>query len=80
MKKSDPKKHAASIFAKKIAERIGKAMHDGSCLGFALIVAPGFLGVLRKAVSVATTVEPYATVDKQVVDQDATVIEKLLAS
>ena len=78
--KDDPKKHAASIFAKKIAERIGRVMHDGSCLGFALIAAPGFLGVLRKAVSVATSAEPYATVDKQVVGQDATVIEKLLAS
>ncbi|MBT8132691.1 MAG: host attachment protein [Gammaproteobacteria bacterium] len=78
--KDDPKKHAASMFAKKIAERIGKATHDGSCRGVALIAAPRFLGVLRKAVSGATSVEPYATVDKEVVGQDATVIEKLLAS
>jgi protein required for attachment to host cells len=53
-------------------------MHDGSCRGFALVAAPRFLGVLREAVSVATSVEPYATVDKEVVDQDTTVIEKLL--
>jgi len=78
--KVDPKKHAASIFAKQIAERIGKVMHDGSCRGFALIAAPRFLGVLRKAVSVATTAEPYMTVDKEVVGQDTTVIERLLAS
>jgi protein required for attachment to host cells len=77
--KADPKKHAASIFAKQIAERIGKVMHDGSCRGFALIAAPRFLGVLRKAVSVETSAEPYATVDKEVVGQDTTVIERLLA-
>jgi len=77
--KSDPKKHAASMFAKQVAERIGKVMHDGSCRGFALVAAPRFLGVLRDAVSVATSAEPYATVDKEVVGQDTTVIEKLLA-
>jgi len=77
--KVDPKKHAASIFAKQIAERIGRVMHDGSCRGFALIAAPRFLGTLREAVSVATTAEPYATVDKDVVGQDTTVIERLLA-
>ena len=78
--KADPKQHAASIFAKQIAERIGRVMHDGSCRGFALIAAPRFLGVLREAVTVATPAEPYATVDKEVVGQDTTVIEKLLAS
>ena len=78
--KVDPKKHAASMFAKQIAERIGKVMHDGSCRGFALVAAPRFLGVLRDAVSVATSAEPYATVDKAVVGQDTTVIERLLAS
>jgi protein required for attachment to host cells len=78
--KDDPKKHAASMFAKQIAERIGKVMHDGSCRGFALVAAPRFLGVLRDAVSVATSAEPYATVDKEVVGQDTTVIERLLAS
>ena len=77
--KADPKQHAASIFAKQIAERIGRVMHDGSCRGFALIAAPRFLGVLRDAVTVATSAEPYATVDKEVVGQDTTVIEKLLA-
>ena len=78
--KADPKKHAASMFAKQIAERIGKVMHDGSCRGFALVAAPRFLGVLRDAVSVATSAEPYATVDKEVVGQDTAVIERLLAS
>ena len=77
---ADPKKRAASIFAKQIAERIGKVMHDGSCRGFALIAAPRFLGVLREAVSAATSAEPYATVDKEMVGQDTAVIEKLLAS
>lgn len=77
--KTDPRKHAAMVFAKKIAQRIEKAMHDGSCRGFALVAAPRFLGVLRDAVAVATTAEPYATIDKEMVDQDAVTIEKLLA-
>jgi len=77
--KVDPKKHAALVFAKQIAERIGKVTHDGSCRGFALIAAPRFLGLLREAVAAATAVEPYATVDKEVVGKDVTVIAGLLA-
>lgn len=76
--KAGPKKTAAAAFAKQIAGRIAKVMHDGSCRGFALVAAPRFLGVLRNAVSIATTAEPYATVDKEVVGQDTAVIEKLL--
>jgi protein required for attachment to host cells len=78
--KANPKKTSALAFAKQIAERIAKVMHDGSCRGFALVAAPRFLGVLRDAISIATTSEPYATVDKEVVGQDAATIEKLLAN
>ena len=77
--KASPKKIAAIAFAKQIAEHIAKGMNDGSTRGFALVAAPRFLGVLREAISIATTVEPYATVDKEVVGQDSAVIEKLLA-
>ncbi len=75
----DPRKHAAQLFAKDIAGRIAKVVHDGSCRGFALVAAPRFLGVLRDAISVATTTKPYATVDKDVVGKDTATIEKLLA-
>ncbi len=78
--KADPKKTAATAFAKQIAGRIAKVMHDGSCRGYALVAAPRFLGLLRDAISIVKIVEPYATVDKEVVSQDAAVIEKLLAS
>ena len=78
--KVDPKKTAAMAFAKQIAGRIAKVMHDGSCRGFALVAAPRFLGLLRDAIAIATTAEPYATVAKEVVGQDTAVIEKLLAS
>ena len=76
--KSDPKTHAAQVFARQIADRIGKATHDGSCRGYALIAAPRFLGLLRDAVSRASSLEPFATVDKEMVGQDPSVIEKLL--
>lgn len=77
--KTGPHKHAAILFAKQIAKRIAKVMHDGSCRGFALVAAPRFLGLLRDAISIATTAEPYATVDKEMVGQDTVAIEKLLA-
>jgi len=78
--KSDPKKTFATAFAKQIAGRIATVTHDGSCRGFALVAAPRFLGVLRDAISKATSAKPYATVDKEVVGQDTAVIEKLLAN
>ena len=75
----DPKQHAALLFAKEIAGRIAKVLHDGSCRGFALVAAPAFLGVLRNAISVVTQEQAYATVDKDVVGKDTVTIEKLLA-
>lgn len=78
--KADPKKHAATAFAKQIAERIGKVTHDGSCRGYALIAAPRFLGLLRDAVSRSCKFEPFKTVDKDVVGRDAAVLQKLVDS
>jgi len=77
--KSGPKRHLAEVFAKEIAERIAKALHDGSCRGYALVAAPRFLGLLRTALASTTTVEPYVTVDKHVVQKDAAFVEELLA-
>lgn len=76
--KADPKKHAATGFAKDIAERIGKGVHDGSCRGYALIAAPRFLGMLRDAVSRKCRIEPFKTLDKDVVGQDTAFIQKLV--
>ena len=76
--KSDPKKHAAQVFAKEIASRIGKAANQGKCRGIALVAAPRFLGVLRDAIDTVVHMEPYAAVDKEMVGQDTAVIEKLL--
>ena len=76
--KSDPKQHSAAVFAKQIAERIGRATHDGSLRGYALVAAPRFLGLLRDALSHASNVEPYATVDKEMVGHGASDIGKLL--
>jgi protein required for attachment to host cells len=78
--KADPKKHAATAFAKRIAERIGKATHDGRCRGYALIAAPRFLGMLRDAVSRNCKLEPFKTIDKDVVGQDTAFLQKLVDS
>lgn len=77
--KGAPKRHSAEVFSKEIAERVAKALHDGSCRGYALIAAPRFLGMLRDALAVATSEEPYLTIDKDVVTKDAETIRKLLA-
>ncbi len=74
-----PKKRASAAFAKNIANRANKAMHDGTCDEIALIAAPRFLGVLRDACAKAGNVNPVLTIDKEMVGQDAVVIEKLLA-
>jgi protein required for attachment to host cells len=80
VEKTDPKKHAATAFARQVAERIGKVTHDGSCRGYALIAAPRFLGMLRDAVSRRCKFEPFKTIDKDVVGQDTAVLQKLVDS
>ena len=76
--RSDPKKHAAGVFARRIAEHIGKAVHDGRCRGYALIAAPRFLGLLRDALATTSGVKAFKTVAKEVVGQDTAVLQKLV--
>ena len=76
--KSGPKQHAAEMFAKDIAERIGKAVHSGRCRGYALVAAPRFLGLLRDAVETSCHTQPYKTVAKEVVGKDVDFIRRLI--
>lgn len=76
--KADPKTHAATVFAKEIADRISRAMHDGQCRSYALVAAPKFLGLLRTALSTAGVTDPYIAIDKELVGQDTAVIQQLL--
>lgn len=76
--KSGVKKHAAEAFAKDIAERIGKAVHEGRCRGYAIIAAPRFLGTLRAAVTASCSTDPFRTIAKEVVGRDAGTLQELL--
>jgi protein required for attachment to host cells len=76
--KTDPKKHAAIAFAKEIAGKIASARHAGSCRDYSLVVAPRFLGLLRDALETAGYAESLQSIDKDMVGQDTTTIEKLL--
>ncbi len=76
--KSGLKKSATEAFAKDIAERIGKAIHNGRCRGYALVAAPRFLGMLRAALASSCNVEPFTTIDKEVVGKDTAFLEKLI--
>jgi len=73
-----PQQQVARAFAKDIAEIIAAESHKGTCRGYAVIAAPRFLGLLRQEFSTAVRQEPYASVDKDVVGQDESVIENLL--
>jgi protein required for attachment to host cells len=77
--KADPKKHLAEQLARDIAEYIAADVHKGTCRGYAIVAAPQFLGILRAELARQTPMEPYVTVDKNVVGQDEAVIEKLIA-
>jgi len=77
--RSDPKQHLAEKFAREIAEYIAADARGGTSRGYALVAAPHFLGTLRAELDSRTSIEPYATVDKNVVGQAEAVIEKLLA-
>ena len=78
--KADPHRHIAMQFAKNIAERVTGAIQSGECREFSLVAAPRFLGMLRDALAVAGNADPVLTIDKEVVSQEAIVIEKLLAA
>jgi len=76
--KTDPKQHAAIVFAKEIAGRVAAGRQEGRCRDYALVAAPRFLGLLRDALEIAGHSDPLLTIDKGVVGQDPAVIEKLL--
>ena len=76
--KDAPQQQVAKAFAKDIAEKIAAECHKGTCRGYAVIAAPRFLGLLRQEFATVVNVEPYASVAKDVVAQDESVIEHLL--
>ena len=76
--KPGPKEHIAGAFAKQIAMRIGKALHNGTCRGYVLVAAPRFLGMLRDAVASNCSEAPEKAIPKEVVDKDPAFLRKLL--
>jgi protein required for attachment to host cells len=78
--KTSPREQAATMFAKRIAKEVTADINTGQVRGYALIAAPRFLGELRDALAIATNSEPYASINKDVVDKDPAVIAEMLAS
>ncbi len=76
--KPGPKEHVAGVFAKQIAIRIGRALHDGRCRGYVLVAAPRFLGMLRDAVANHCSEAPEKAIAKAVVDKDVQFLRKLV--
>lgn len=77
--KADPRQHAATVFAKEIADLIARAKHDGQYRDYTLVAAPRFLGLLRNALATTGIPEPTLSIDKDVVGQDAESIQELIA-
>jgi len=77
--KAGPKEHAVTMFAKRIAEAVAADVNAGRCRGLSLIAAPRFLGELRDALETCTKLQPYITINKDVVSKDPAAIAKLLA-
>ncbi len=76
--KPGPKEHLASLFAKQVAIRIAKALHNGTCRSYVLISAPRFLGMLRDAVASHCSVAPEKAIAKEVVNKDVTFLRNLV--
>lgn len=76
--KGGPREQSTIRFAKEIAERITRAVHDGSCPEFALIAAPRFLGSLRSALATAGNAAPFVEIDKDLVGHSDAAIQKIL--
>jgi len=74
------KDNSSLQFSRVIAQRMIQIQNESQISGFAIIAAPRFLGVLRKAIEIAGGMPPSLTVDKDVVDQDERVIERILAN
>lgn len=73
-----PKRHAAQVFAKTLAQQITSGVHDGRCDEIALVAAPRFLGMMRDALTKAGGIVPALSIDKEMVGKDSAAIEKLL--
>lgn len=78
--KSDPKTHAAEMFARQIGDKLSKVVHNGSCRGFALVAAPRFLGMLREVLSKTCKEKLLKTIDKELIGQDPEIVRKMLDS
>ncbi len=76
--KPGPKEHIAAAFAKQVAMRIARALHNGNCRGYVLVAAPRFLGMLRDAVASSCSEPPEKTIAKEVVDKDVAFLKKLV--
>ena len=68
----------AAAFAREIALRLDEARTQGSLERLVLVCAPDLLGLLRKALSAPLGKLVIRTVDKNLAQQDAVAIRKLL--
>ncbi len=69
-----PRKHEAALFARRVAEQLEQARRQGEFDRLVLMAAPGFLGLLRKAIPSAIRTRVAAEVGKDLVHESARTI------
>lgn len=66
-RETGPKEQASLRFAKGVAQHIADSLTQQKINKYILISAPGFLGLLRKALSKLSSPDPSMTIDKDIV-------------
>lgn len=79
MDKADPRAQSYVAFAKKIADRLGKARQQGEFDRFIVVAAPRFLGVLRPALA-AAGLNAERTIDKELTGKGPASVQALVDS
>jgi protein required for attachment to host cells len=68
--------HAERVFARAVADLVGKARAESRFDALCLVAAPHFLGALRQSLDPATTKLIVRSIDKDLVSESAEAIEK----
>lgn len=74
----DPKEQEATRFAKEIGDHLDSGQHQGRFDRLVLVAAPHFLGLLRKALSSATSKYVTQEIAKNLVQYEASEIRQHL--
>jgi len=71
----EPRKHAAAVFARRIAGELERAKRDNEFDRLVIMAGPAFLGLLRKALPASVSACVAAEVSKDLVHQSPDIVQ-----